>query len=159
VGKPHVRTEKIVARVLAQRGEAPGLVHVISAMEPCDAYKPWHDKRTHKTFIRPDSGKCLHYDFSFMDAKPGLIYLRVPTWARFRLQFCCKGHNWLARELAADGIGYPWPMTPSCRSMIGRVRRPSPTASRWGSCTPHWTATPRSAVRPLRCSGRTTTGA
>ena len=32
VGKPHVRKEDIVARVLAQRGEAPGLVHVISAM-------------------------------------------------------------------------------------------------------------------------------
>src|SRR3954454_20651643 len=27
-------------------------------MEACDAYKPWHDKQTHKTFIRPDSGKC-----------------------------------------------------------------------------------------------------
>ena len=106
VGKSHVRKEDIVARVLAQRGEAPGLVHVISAMEACDAYKPWHDKQTHKTFIRPDSGKCLHYYFYFMDAKLGLIYLRVPTWAPFRLQFYCNGHNWLARKLAAHGIGY-----------------------------------------------------
>jgi len=106
VGKPHVRKEDIVARVLAQRGEAPGLVHVISAMEACDAYKPWHDKQTHKTFIRPDSGKCLHYYFYFMDAKLGLIYLRVPTWAPFRLQFYCNGHNWLARKLADNGIGY-----------------------------------------------------
>src|SRR3954464_5303918 len=46
-----------VARVLQQRGDRPGLVHIISAMEACDAYKPWHDKQTHKTFIRPDSGK------------------------------------------------------------------------------------------------------
>ena len=60
----------------------PGLVHVISAMEACHAYKPWHDKPTHKTFLRPDSGKCLHYYFYFMDAGFGLIYLRVPTWAR-----------------------------------------------------------------------------
>jgi hypothetical protein len=71
-GKPHVRKEDIVARVLAQRGEAPGLVHVISAMEACDAYKPWHDKQTHKTFMRPDSGKCLHYYFYFMDARFGV---------------------------------------------------------------------------------------
>ena len=92
--------------MLAQRGETPGLVHVISAMEACDAYKPWHDKQTHKTFIRPDSGKCLHYYFYFMDARFGLIYLRVPTWAPFRLQFYCNGHNWLARKLAAHGIGY-----------------------------------------------------
>ena len=89
-----------------QRGDHPGLVHIISAMEACDAYKPWHDKQTHKTFIRPDSGKCLHYYFYFMDAKFGLIYLRVPTWAPFRLQFYCNGHSWLARKLTAKGIGY-----------------------------------------------------
>jgi hypothetical protein len=39
---------------------------------------PGHDKQTHKTFIRPDSSKCLHYYFYFMDAAFGLIYLRVP---------------------------------------------------------------------------------
>ena len=66
----------------------------------------WHDKQTHKTFIRPDSGKCLHYYFYFLDARFGLIYLRVPTWAPFRLQFYCNGHSWLARELTAKGIGY-----------------------------------------------------
>jgi hypothetical protein len=33
----------------------------------CDAYQPWHDKQTHKTFIRPDSGKCLRYYFYFID--------------------------------------------------------------------------------------------
>ena len=89
-----------------QRGDHPGLVHIISAMEACDAYKPWHDKQTHKTFIRPDSGKCLHYYFYFQDAKFGLVYLRVPTWAPFRLQFYCNGHSWLARKLTAKGIGY-----------------------------------------------------
>jgi hypothetical protein len=106
IAKPHIRKEDVVARVLAQRGDHPGLVHIISAMEACDAYKPWHDKQTHKTFIRPDSGKCLHYYFYFQDAKFGLIYLRVPTWAPFRLQFYCNGHSWLARKLTAQGIGY-----------------------------------------------------
>jgi hypothetical protein len=87
----------VVARVVKQRGDHPGLVHIISAMEACDAYQPWHDKHTHRTFIRPDSGKCLHYYFYF---------IRVPTWAPFRLQFYCNGHSWLARRLAAEGIGY-----------------------------------------------------
>jgi hypothetical protein len=82
------------------------LVHVISAMETCDAYKPWHDKQTHKTCPRPDSGKCLHYYFYFMDAEPGLVYPRVPTWSPFRLQFYCNGHSWLARQLTAAGIGF-----------------------------------------------------
>lgn len=106
IAKSHIRKEEVVARVLAQRGEHPGLVHVISAMEACDSYRPWHDKASGKTFVRPDSGKCLHYYFYFIDAALGLIYLRVPTWSPFRLQFYCNGHSWLARQLTAEGIGY-----------------------------------------------------
>ena len=106
ITKSHIRKEAIVARVLEQRGEHPGPVHILSAMEACDSYRPWHDKGTGRTFVRPDSGKCLHYYFYFLDAAFGLIYLRVPTWAPFRLQFYCNGHNWLARRLTAEGIGY-----------------------------------------------------
>jgi len=36
----------------------------------------------------------------------GLIYLRVPTWCPFRLQFYCNGHSWLARQLTADRIAF-----------------------------------------------------
>ena len=106
IAKSHIRKESVVARILEQRGDHPGLIHIISAMEACDAYQPWHDKQTHKTFVRPDSGKCLRYYFYFLDARFGLIYLRVPTWAPFRLQFYCNGHSWLARKLTAKGIDY-----------------------------------------------------
>jgi hypothetical protein len=108
IGKKHVRKEAVAAKVLEQRGEHPGLVHVISAMEGCDTYKPWHDKQTGKTYLRPDKGQCLHYYFYFyfMDADLGLIHLRVPTWAPFRLQFYCNGHSRLARQLSAEGIGF-----------------------------------------------------
>src|SRR5208283_234602 len=57
-------------------------------------------------FLRRDSGKCLHYYFYFIDAELGLIYLRVPTWCPFRLQFYCNGHNWLARQLERQKITY-----------------------------------------------------
>lgn len=106
IGKKHVRKEAVVAKVLEKRGEHPGLVHIVSAMEGCDTYKPWHDKQTHKTYLRPDSGQCLHYYFYFMDAELGLIHLRVPTWAPFRLQFYCNGHSRLARQLSAEGISF-----------------------------------------------------
>jgi hypothetical protein len=106
IAKAHIRKEEVVAKVLAARGEHPGLVHVISAMEACESYKPWHDKATGKTYLRPDSGKCLHYYFYFIDQALGLCYLRVPTWCPFRLQFYCNGHSWLARKLAAAGIDF-----------------------------------------------------
>lgn len=106
INKTHIRKEEVVAKVLARRGDHPGLVHVISAMESCASYKPWHDKSSGKTYLRPDSGKCLHYYFYFIDEKLGLGYLRVPTWCPFRLQFYCNGHSWLARKLAAAGIEF-----------------------------------------------------
>jgi hypothetical protein len=106
IAKSHIRKEEVVARVLEQRGDRPGLVHVISAMESCSSYRQWCDKTTGRVYVRPDSGKCLHYYFYFLDATFGLIYLRVPTWAPFRLQFYCNGHNWLARKLTAEAIGY-----------------------------------------------------
>jgi hypothetical protein len=106
IGKKHVRKEAVVAEVLQRRGDHPGLVHVISAMEGCDTYKPWHDKQTHQTYLRPDSGQCLHYYFYFMDEDLGLIHLRVPTWAPFRLQFYCNGHSRLARQLASEDIAF-----------------------------------------------------
>lgn len=106
IAKSHIRKEDVVAKVLKRRGDHPGLVHVISAMEACDSYRPWHDKASGQTFLKPDTGKCLHYYFYFIDAEVGLCYLRVPTWCPFRLQFYCNGHGWLARRLAAEGIGF-----------------------------------------------------
>src|SRR4030081_2185817 len=106
ISKIHLRKEAVVTEVLKRRGDQPGLVHVISAMEACGAYQPWHDKQTHKTFVRRYSGKCLHYYFYFIDAELGLVYLRVPTWAPFRLQFYCNGHSWLARRLTMAGIAF-----------------------------------------------------
>jgi len=57
-----------VARVLQHRGDHPGLVHIISAMEACDAYKPWHDKQTHKTFhpARTAASACTTISMSRM---------------------------------------------------------------------------------------------
>lgn len=106
VSKNHIRKEELVQRVLASRGDAPGLVHVLSAMEACPSYRPWHDKNSGKTYLRGDTGKCLHYYFYFIDDVLGLCYLRVPTWAPFGLQFYCNGHSALAQSLKREGIDF-----------------------------------------------------
>jgi hypothetical protein len=106
VRKKGCRKETRIQAILKERGEAPGLVHVFSAMESCNSYKPWHDKQTGKTFLQADSGKCLHYYFYFMDEELGLCYLRVPTWCPFRLQFYFNGHGWLAAKMKANGIEF-----------------------------------------------------
>ncbi len=50
VAKIHIRKEDLVRKVLDKRGTHIGLVHIISAMEACGKYRPWHDKQTGKTY-------------------------------------------------------------------------------------------------------------
>lgn len=102
----HFRKEDRIRELLEARGDHPGLVHIFSAMEPCTSFEPWHDKKTGKTTLRAKDAKCLHYYFYFLDAEFGLCYLRVPTWAPFRLQFYCNGHNWLAGQLREAGLAF-----------------------------------------------------
>jgi hypothetical protein len=100
------RKEDRIREILNRRGEHPGLVHIFSAMESCASFQPWHDKSSGKTYLKPKESKCLHYYFYFIDAQLGLCYLRVPTWAPFRLQFYFNGHNALASQLKRQGITY-----------------------------------------------------
>jgi hypothetical protein len=100
------RKEDRIQAILAERGEHPGLVHIFSAMETCSSYRPWYDKPSGHALLKPRTGQCLHYYFYFIDEQFGLCYLRVPTWAPFRLQFYFNGHSWLAQQLRAAGIGF-----------------------------------------------------
>lgn len=106
IRKKNFRKEDRVQNILKERGSHPGLVHIFSALEPCTSYKPWHDKNTHKTFLKYDSGKCIHYYFYFIDPVLGLTYVRVPTWCPFRLQIYFNGHGWLASQLNKKNIAF-----------------------------------------------------
>jgi len=106
IRKKTFRKEARIAALLQKRGRQPGLVHIFSALEPCGSYKPWHDKNTHKTFLKPDDAKCLHYYFYFIDDELGLCYFRVSTWCPFRVQVYFNGHAWLATQLQRKGIDF-----------------------------------------------------
>lgn len=44
------RKDDCIQKIIAETGKTEGLVHIFSAMECCNTYKPWHDKTTGKTF-------------------------------------------------------------------------------------------------------------
>ncbi len=102
--KRNIRKEKIIGDIIKERGDHPGLVHIISAMESCASYKPWHNKKTGKTYLKSVQGKCLHYYFYFIDEYLGLCYVRVPTWCPFRLQIYFNGHNILNAAMETKGV-------------------------------------------------------
>jgi hypothetical protein len=103
IRKKNFRKEQRIEEILKKRGRHPGLVWVFSALEPCTTYAPKYTQQR-KAFLVAKDKKCLHYYFYFIDEEFGLCYLRVPTWAPFRLQFYCNLHNWLATQLNRAGI-------------------------------------------------------
>lgn len=106
IRKAHIRKEEIIATKIKSRGSHSGLVHILSVMESCPTYKPWHDKQSGKTYLKGDTSKCLHYYFYFIDEQLGLCYVRVPTWCPFGLQIYFNGHAWLASLLKQKSIDY-----------------------------------------------------
>lgn len=106
IARKGLRKEDRVKEVLAQRGQAAGIVHIFSGVEACSSYRPWYDKSSGKSFLKGRSGKCLHFYVYFIDPDWGLCYLRIPTWAPFRMQFYCNGHNRLSAALSKAGISH-----------------------------------------------------
>ncbi len=106
IARKGLRKEDRIKEILAHRGRAPGIVHIFSGVEACSSYRPWYHRPTGKSFMKRRSGKCLHYYVYFIDSDWGLCYLRIPTWAPFRMQFYCNGHNRLATALTKAGIAH-----------------------------------------------------
>ena len=100
------RKEAVVSQILEERGEAPGLVAILSALEVCPTFEARYDKKTGRASLRPDRAKCLHFYFYFIDDELGLCFMRVPTWCPFGVQAYFNGHNLLAAKLRKAGIEY-----------------------------------------------------
>jgi hypothetical protein len=97
-------------------------------MEACASFEPWHDKQTGRTFLKGREAKCLHYYFYFLyflHEEFGLCYLRVPTWAPFRLQFYCNGSIATAITGLQDN-------SPKKASRSARATTPSPKSPTLG---------------------------
>lgn len=100
------RTEAIVEEILAVRGRREGVVCILGAIERCRCFKAGKNRKTGFLQLEWSPGKCQHFYVYFIDAEFGLCHLRIPTWAPFRLQFCCNGHDWLERQMRLAGIRF-----------------------------------------------------
>ena len=57
IRKKNFRKEDRIRKIIAKRGDEPGLVAIFSAMEPCATFKPWHNKQSGKTYLISDQSK------------------------------------------------------------------------------------------------------
>ena len=75
-------------------------------MEQCQAYRPWHNKQTHKTYVKMTQGKCLHYYFYFIDPRFRLMLLAGTDLVSLSVYkfLASHGHNALATQLQSEQI-------------------------------------------------------
>jgi len=100
------RKEALVEEILAVRGRREGVVCILGAIERCRCFKVGKNQKTGFLQLQWSPGKCQHFYVYFIDGEFGLCHLRIPTWAPFRLQFCCNGHDWLERQMRLAGIRF-----------------------------------------------------
>jgi hypothetical protein len=96
--------EKMIRDLLRKRPSHEGLVAVLCTMEVCRTVKLVHGRQRPLLVFAPRPQRVLY--FYFLDADFGLIHLRVQTWFPFTTQAYVNGHDWLARELQRQGIGF-----------------------------------------------------
>lgn len=100
----HERMEEN-ARVLAERDRiTDGLVCVYGAMETCRTFRVRYGDQGPK--VSPDRRVCLVVYFYFLDREFGLMHVKIQTWFPFTVQVYVNGHEYLARKLAQEAIGF-----------------------------------------------------
>jgi hypothetical protein len=91
--------EELVRDIARRDGVREGLICVLSALEPCNAFDVRGDHKTRRLQIVRRLRKCLHFYFYFLDPEFGFIHVRLQSWLPFTIQIYVNGHEWLCRQL------------------------------------------------------------
>jgi len=96
--------EKLIHKLLREKPHADGLVAVLCCKEHCRTVKLLHGQGRPRLAFRPRPQRVLY--FYFLDADFGLMYVRVQTMFPFTAQIYVNGHEWLARQMSKERIGF-----------------------------------------------------
>jgi hypothetical protein len=98
------RKEELVQQAIRDRRLEEGLVCVLCCQETCRTVKLLYGKQRPRLVFAYRPQRVLY--FYFLDPDFGLLYLRVQTWFPFTFQAYVNGHDWLARQLQQQGLGF-----------------------------------------------------
>ena len=101
-----ISKEEQAQGLIQKDGLKEGLVALFSCVEPCRTYKMRGNWQTKMLEPRLELSKCLHLYFYVLHPRFGLLHLRLQTWFPFLIHICLNGHQWLARQMTAKGLGY-----------------------------------------------------
>lgn len=102
----NISKEEWIANLVARDQVREGLIAVLSCVEPCRTYKVYGNRQTQQLELRLEASRCLHLYFYVQHPRWGRVHLRLQTWYPFLIHICLNGHDWLARQMDAQGLRY-----------------------------------------------------
>jgi hypothetical protein len=100
------KKEDVVAGHLHERGNAIGPICVLNVVEPCKIWNVHHSREHKRILFQRRSGKCGHLYHYFNHPEFGTIHVRLQTWMPYDIQVCVNAREWLARQMARNGIRF-----------------------------------------------------
>jgi len=96
--------EALVRQLLHEQPRNEGLIAVLCFKECCRTVKLLHGQGRPRLAFRQRPQRVLYY--YFLDADFGLMHVRVQTWFPYTIQVYVNGHEWLARQMRQQQIGF-----------------------------------------------------
>lgn len=101
-----IEKEDLVAYHLQERGNATGPICVLNVVEPCMIWNVHRSREQKRIVFQRRSGRCGHLYHYFNHPEFGTIHVRLQTWMPYDIQVCVNAREWLARQMARDGIRF-----------------------------------------------------
>ena len=99
--------EEEIARAIALAdGIKEGLICILTAVEQCQSFEIVRDRAAKELRLEPRHRKCLFLYHYQVHPRFGFMHARIQTGFPFAIQICLNGGEWLARSMAAAGVGY-----------------------------------------------------
>jgi hypothetical protein len=96
--------EQFIRDIIRERRLDEGLVAILCCQEVCRTVKLLHGQGRPRLAFARRPQRVLY--FYFLDPEFGLIHLRLQTWFPFTMQVYVNGHDWLARQMAHQHLGF-----------------------------------------------------
>ncbi len=98
------RKETLIDKILREEKITSGLIAVLCCVETCRTVKLRFGKNRPWLQFAYRPQRVLYY--YWLDERFGRIHIRIQTWFPFTIQIYLNGHDWLARQMERQGIGF-----------------------------------------------------
>lgn len=106
VSNSQVSKEDLVRQIALKDKVDEGLIAILSAVEPCQAFRVKGNRDTKMIELEMTTRKCTHLYFYFEHPIFGFMHLRLQTWFPFQVNVWINGRHWLGRQLDKAKIAY-----------------------------------------------------